>query len=111
VLERAESAIWTAHSYLKSLPSHWALLRCLPQVYLSDSIDWACSNIEGRAEPLNRGRKKNNVIADRALLQRDLRTQGPIVIDAINPWTFVSMRFTKLQGFHRSKRGQCVPSA
>jgi hypothetical protein len=42
------------------------------------------SNIEGRPEPPT---QTSNVIADSALLQRDLRTQGPIVIDAQNPWT------------------------
>jgi hypothetical protein len=43
------------------------------------------SNIEGRPEP---PMQTSNVIADSAQLQRDLRTQKPVVIDAPNPWTF-----------------------
>ena len=53
------------------------------------------SNIEGRPVPPS---QTSNVIADDALLQRDLRTQGPIVIDALNPWTFI------IDAFHDAPR-------
>jgi hypothetical protein len=53
------------------------------------------SNIEGRPEPPT---QTSNVIADSALLQRDLRAQGPIVIDALNPWTFVIDTFHEESG-------------
>jgi hypothetical protein len=52
------------------------------------------SNIEGRPEPPT---QTSNVIADSALLQRDLRMQGPIVIDALNPWTFIVDTFHEAQ--------------
>ena len=44
------------------------------------------SNIEGRPEPPT---QTSHVIADNQVLQRELRMQGPIVIDALNPWLFI----------------------
>jgi hypothetical protein len=54
------------------------------------------SNIEGRPEPPT---QTSNVIADSVLLQRDLRTQGPIVIGALNPRTFIIDAFHYAPGF------------
>jgi hypothetical protein len=54
------------------------------------------SNIEGRPE---RPTATSNVIADSALLQQDLRTQGPIVIVALNPWTFIFDTIHEAQTF------------
>jgi hypothetical protein len=46
------------------------------------------SNIEGRPQPPGNIR---DATADRALLQRDLRLNDPIVIEVLNPWSvFVS---------------------
>jgi hypothetical protein len=44
------------------------------------------SNIEGRPEPPP---QTSDLVADGELLQRDLGTRDPIVIEPLNPWTFL----------------------
>jgi hypothetical protein len=43
------------------------------------------SNIDGRPSPRSR---LTDLGADNLLLQRNLDVQGPILIHALNPWTF-----------------------
>jgi hypothetical protein len=54
------------------------------------------SNIEGRPE---RPTQTSNVVADSTLLQQDLGTQGPIVVVALNPWTFIFDTIHEAQTF------------
>ena len=58
------------------------------------------SNIEGRPQPPDNTR---DVAADRALLQQDLRTHGPIVVQVLNPWS-VFITIFQIDEHSRSNR-------
>jgi hypothetical protein len=50
------------------------------------------SKIEGRPEPPT---QTNNTAADTALLLQDFRSQAPIAVHALNPWTYVITLLTE----------------
>lgn len=62
------------------------------------------SNIEGRPEPRTH---TGNVVADSELLKRNLGTHDPIVIDALNPWTFLGEAFYRMPDL-RSEHGRSL---
>jgi hypothetical protein len=62
------------------------ILAAMLAVAVPPGLYWlGLNNIDGRPTPPNR---LADLGADSLLLQRNLRMQGPIVIHALNPWTF-----------------------
>lgn len=55
-------------------------------VGLPMSLYWTgLNNIEGRPQPI----ASTDIAADTALLQQTFRSPSPIVVEALNPWTFL----------------------